>query len=168
VAALPVAPGTAARILDAGSGSGRDARAFRQLGHVVEAFDASTSMVDATRHYAEVPTRLMLFEDFAWEHLFDGIWACASLLHIAREDLVAVIRRLRDHLAPGGVIYMSFKHGHTDRHENGRTFTDLTESQLSKITEEIGNLESLALWLSSDARPDRAATVWVNALVRRC
>jgi len=39
LAALPVNDGKLARILDAGSGSGRDALSFRLLGYAVEAFD---------------------------------------------------------------------------------------------------------------------------------
>jgi 2-polyprenyl-3-methyl-5-hydroxy-6-metoxy-1,4-benzoquinol methylase len=39
------------RILDAGCGSGRDTKAFAELGYRVEAFDASAEMVRmASRH----------------------------------------------------------------------------------------------------------------------
>ena len=86
LAAVPSRPDGPARILDAGSGSGRDTQAFRVSGHEVEAFDASPAMVSATQAHAAVPTRLMRFEDFAWEHSFEGIWACASLLHVALVD----------------------------------------------------------------------------------
>ena len=77
LAAVPSRVIGSARILDAGSGSGRDALAFLRLGHAVEAFDASPTMMAATQAHAGVPTRLMRFEDFAWEHPFEGIWACA-------------------------------------------------------------------------------------------
>lgn len=94
LSALPTTAVKTARILDAGSGSGRDALAFRLLGHSVEAFDASPQMVAATISHARVPARQMRFEDFAWEHPFDGIWACASLLHVAQKDLQQVVSRL--------------------------------------------------------------------------
>jgi SAM-dependent methyltransferase len=68
LAVMPLHQGSPARILDAGSGFGRDASAFRRLGHEVEACDASPAMVAATQKHAGVPTRLMRFEDFAWEH----------------------------------------------------------------------------------------------------
>ncbi len=78
LAALPPAAAGSARILDAGSGSGRDALAFRLAGHAVEAFDASPEMVAATRTHSAVPTRQMPFEDFAWKHSFEGICATRS------------------------------------------------------------------------------------------
>lgn len=58
-------------------------------------------MVAATQAHSGVLTRLMWFEDFAWEHPFEGIWACASLLHVAEADLPRVIDRLAAHLVPG-------------------------------------------------------------------
>src|SRR5690625_3014932 len=104
---LPGADVAPVRILDAGSGSGRDALAFRLLKYDVEAFDASPAMVAATREYAGVPTRQMLFEDFAWEHPFEGIWACASLLHVAEADLPQALHRLAARLVGGGALYLS-------------------------------------------------------------
>ena len=70
LAAVPARNEGPPRILDAGAGSGRDCKAFRNLGYEVEAFDASPSMVAATREYAGVLTRQMRFEDFDWEHPF--------------------------------------------------------------------------------------------------
>ena len=70
LAAVPARLDGPTRILDAGSGSGRDALAFRLLGHDVEAFDASPAMVAATQARAGIPTRQMRFEEFAWEHPF--------------------------------------------------------------------------------------------------
>jgi 2-polyprenyl-3-methyl-5-hydroxy-6-metoxy-1,4-benzoquinol methylase len=45
---------------------------------------------------------------------YDGIWCCASLLHVERDALPSVVGALRDALKPGGVMYVSFKHGETD------------------------------------------------------
>lgn len=104
--AVPSRPEGPARILDAGSGSGRDALAFRVLAYDVKAFDASPAMVAATQAHGSVPTRLMQFEDFAWEHPFEGIWACASLLHVSTVDLPKVIDRPAAHLVPGGALYL--------------------------------------------------------------
>ncbi|PKL99061.1 MAG: SAM-dependent methyltransferase, partial [Gammaproteobacteria bacterium HGW-Gammaproteobacteria-7] len=56
-AAVPARAEGPARILDAGSGSGRDALAFRGLGYDVKAFDASPAMVAATQAHSAVETR---------------------------------------------------------------------------------------------------------------
>ena len=120
LAAVPARADGPARILDAGSGSGRDALAFRVLGYDMKAFDASPAMVAATQAHAAVETRRMRFEDFTWEHSFEGIWACASLLHVAYADLPGVVDRLAAHLVPDGALYLSFKRGTGERVKDGR------------------------------------------------
>lgn len=155
------------RILDAGSGSGRDSLAFRRAGFSVEAFDASPEMVQATQTYANVPTRIMKFEHFAWDHSFEGIWACASLLHVAEAHLAAVLDKLSGHLVTNGVLYLSFKLGNGVRYTGGRRFTDMTEESLGKVLDRITGLIQFEIWQSQDRRPERAAERWVNALVKK-
>lgn len=165
LAAVPARPDGPARILDAGSGSGRDALAFRVLGHDVRAFDASPAMVAATQAHAAVETRLMRFKDFAWEHSFESVWACASLLHVADADLPGVVDRLAAHLVPGGALYLSFKRGTGERVKDGRRFTDMTAETLAALLDECGAFNEPDIWESRDCRPDRASEVWVTAVV---
>ncbi|WP_218139946.1 class I SAM-dependent methyltransferase [Loktanella fryxellensis] len=162
---LPARKNGPARILDAGSGSGRDALSFRLSGYDVSAFDASPAMLAATQAHAAVRTRLMRFEDFAWEHPFEGIWACASLLHVSKLDLPKVIDRLAAHLVPEGALYMSFKQGTGERVTDGRRFTDLTGTRLAAILRRCGIFGEPDIWESRDRRPYRASEVWVNAIV---
>jgi len=164
---LPHRHSAAGRLLDAGCGAGRDARAFATVGYDVAAFDASPAMVAATEDYAGVPVRCMRFESFAWEHPFDGIWACASLLHVAEEDLPDVLSRLARHLLPGGVLYMSFKLGTGRLIKDGRRFTDMTEAGLGAIIDGCSGLVGQEMWRSADRRPDRGSDTWLNALARR-
>ncbi len=167
LAALPIVNCTTARILDAGSGSGRDALAFRSLGYDVEAFDASPAMVAATQKHAGVPSRQMRFEDFVCEAEFDGIWACASLLHVAEADLPQVMDRLAVHLTHGGALYVSFKRGTGERVKDGRRFTDMNERRLVALLDGGGAFGEPEIWQSRDCRPDRASEVWVNAVVKK-
>lgn len=165
LAAVPARADGPARILDAGSGSGRDALAFRVSGYDVKAFDASPAMVAATQAHAAVETRLMRFEDFAWEHSFEGIWACASLLHVAVVDLPGVIDRLSAHLVLDGALYLSFKRGTGERAKGGRRFTDITAESLLALLDGCGVFGEPDIWESRDCRPERASEVWVNAVV---
>lgn len=167
LAAVPGRNGQPSRILDAGSGSGRDALAFRLLGHAVEAFDASRAMVAESQRHAGVPTRQLRLEDFAWEHPFEGIWACASLLHVAEADLPEVIDRLGAHLTPLGALYLSFKRGEGERVKDRRRFTDMSEDRLAALLDGCGALGRPDIWQSRDCRPDRASEVWVNAVVKK-
>ena len=167
LAAVPSRPDGPARILDAGSGSGRDALAFRLLGYDVMAFDASLAMVAATQAHASVPTRLMQFEDFTWEHPFEGIWACASVLHVSTVDLPKVIDRLAAHLVPDGALYLSFKRGTGERVKDGRRFTDMRAESLAALLDGCGAFSQPTIWESRDCRPDRASEVWVNSVVKK-
>ena len=167
LAAVPARADGPARILDAGSGSGRDALAFRVSDYDVKAFDASPAMVAATQAHAAVETRLMRFEDFTWEHSFEGVWACASLLHVADADLPGVVDRLAGHLVPDGALYLSFKRGTGERVKDGRRFTDMTAESLAALLDGSGAFHKPDIWESRDCRPGRASEVWVNSVVKK-
>nr|QQZ48807.1 class I SAM-dependent methyltransferase [Phenylobacterium glaciei] len=70
-------------MLDAGCGSGRDALAFRGLGFQVTAFDGSSRMVEMAQAHTGLKVLHMDFSQVAWVAAFDGIWSCASLLHVS-------------------------------------------------------------------------------------
>src|SRR4051794_15911309 len=82
---LPHVP-PAGCILDAGSGSGRDSKAFLERGYSVVSLDASEAMVIATSRLTGQAARLMTFDEMPFVERFDGIWACASVLHVSRVD----------------------------------------------------------------------------------
>lgn len=153
-------------ILEAGCGSGRDARAFALAGYAVTAFDGSAKMVELAAAHAGLPVLHKRFEDADWSGEFDGIWSCASLLHVPRHDLNDVMRRLAQALKPGGVWFMSFKHGRTERYAHERHFTDMDEELLASAIADA-SLEVVELWVSNDDRPGRSQEKWTNAIARR-
>ena len=57
---------------------------------------------------------------------YDGIWACASILHLPKKELKEVFKKMLTALKPGGRIYTSFKYGEYEGERNGRYFTDFT------------------------------------------
>jgi SAM-dependent methyltransferase len=153
-------------ILDAGCGSGRDALAFRTAGYNVTAFDASAQMCRMARQYAQVQVIHMTFQEVMWRGAFDGIWACASLLHVPCVELSKVLRRLFHALRPSGVLYASFKHGSGERIVDGRHFTNMTELELGPLLKTIG-FSSAKYWITDDVRPGRTSEQWLNALAHR-
>ncbi len=159
-----LAPG--ARVLDAGCGSGRDAKAFQEMGYQVEAFDASPAMVELAREHTGLPVKVMSFEDVDWKEEFDGIWCCASLLHVPAVELPGVMRRLADALKPGGVWYVSFKYGDGEREVDGRRFTDMDEVVLRRMLGAVPGIEIKSLWMTQDKRPGRDE-VWLNGMVQK-
>ena len=151
------------RLLDAGCGSGRDAKAFAEKSYNVDAFDASPALAKLASDYTGLSVEVMSFLDFDRHQHYDGIWACASLLHVPEADLPQALQRLWRGLKPNGVLYVSFKHGTAEREHGGRVFTDATEGQLRAWTKALEGVASTDIWLTTDQRPDRQEE-WVNGL----
>jgi SAM-dependent methyltransferase len=163
---LPRIP-TGGHILDAGCGSGRDARAFVGRGYRVTAFDASPELADLASGYIGQELLVMRLEDVDWRETFDGVWACASLLHVRYPALPEVMLRLGHALKPGGVLYASFKYGQGMREHNGRLFTDLDEAGLDTLLARVPGLNLAETWVTGDLRPERASESWLNATIVR-
>ena len=153
-------------ILDAGCGSGRDALAFHRAGYQVTAFDASQEMCGLARQYTKLPIIQMAFQEMKWRDEFDGIWACATLLHVPRKELPDVCKLLARALRVDGILYASFKHGSGERVTDGRLFTDLIQPELQLLLRSTG-LTLLECWTNKDVRPGRGNEEWLNALARR-
>lgn len=155
-----------ARILDAGCGSGRDTKAFSERGYEVEAFDASPALATRARQLTGKSVEVMRFRELNTVEKYDGIWCCASLLHVPENELSDVMARLARALKPGGVWYLSFKYGRGERVKDGRRFTDMDEALLRKIVAGVG-VEIEKVWLTGDARPGREAERWLNGFLVR-
>jgi SAM-dependent methyltransferase len=153
-------------ILDAGCGSGRDAREFKRRGYVVTAIDASPAMARVAAEVIGQPVEVLRFEDMAYTEVFDGIWASASLLHVPRARIDEMFRRFSRALRPGGVWYMSFKKGEGERLDCGRFFNDYDEWSLGELLRRHHDLEVMRLWRTGSLEPGGEERTWVNALVR--
>ena len=153
-----------AAILDAGCGSGRDALKFKDLGFNVSAFDASIEMVKAAIELTGLQVAQMNFEELSLSQKYDGIWACASLLHVERKNLKNVMINLAKFLNEGGIMYSSFKYGETERQKGERYFNDMNEALLRELISDIPSLKYTEAWISSDARKNRSSESWLNCI----
>jgi len=156
-----------AAILDAGCGSGRDALQFKDLGFNVSAFDASIEMVKAATKLTGLQIAQMNFEQISLPQKYDGIWACASLLHVKRKNLKNVLVNLAKALNEGGIIYCSFKYGETERQKGERYFNDMNEALLKEIISDVPSLKFTEAWKSRDARKDRSSEFWLNCILTK-
>ena len=157
----------ASHILDAGCGSGRDAVYFKQQGFTVSAFDASAELARLASSRPQQAVAVQRFEQLNEHEKYDGIWCCASLLHVANNNLAAVFGLLQQALKPKGVLYASFKYGDTERQDHGRHFTDMNEARLTALINDVNGLTLNKMWLTQDKRPDRNHETWLNALLFR-
>jgi len=165
---LPLLP-AGGHILDAGCGTGRDSAAFIERGFRVMACDASRAMVDMARARIGKPVFHLSFQQLQFDHEFDGIWACASLLHVPRQQMADVFAGLHDCLVPDGVLYASFKEGTGENFREGRLFNDYDEESLRAFVEGLPQWSPwavLKLWPTADIGQHRAKVRWVHVLLR--
>ncbi|MDC9522850.1 class I SAM-dependent methyltransferase [Pseudoalteromonas sp. Angola-31] len=153
-------------VLDAGCGSARDAAYFKSQGFSVSAFDASPALAKLASNYLQQPVEVKTFQELECVNKYDGIWCCASLLHVPKAELPQVFLNLQNALKPNGVLYVSFKYGTQERVHNGREFTDLTEQLLSSLLNQHTQLSIVKHWQSVDQRPGRESEVWLNAIIK--
>ena len=162
---LPLIP-KHSHILDAGCGSARDAMYFKQQGFTVSAFDASPELAKLASNYLQQAVEVKTFQQLNCTSKYDGIWCCASLLHVSKVELPQVFLKLQNALKPNGVLYVSFKYGTQERVHNGREFTDLNEDGLTALIAHHTELKILKQWQTVDQRPERESEVWLNALIK--
>jgi methyltransferase domain len=156
-----------AALLDCGCGSGRDTKYFLEKGYDVIAIDGSKELCMKASNLTGIDIKHMFFQDINFDKRFDGIWACASLLHLSKEDLIEVINKLKLAMTSRGVLYISFKYGEFCGIRNGRYFLDLTEGVLNKIIGIVGGLKVKETYISVDVRPGRENEKWLNAIITK-
>jgi 2-polyprenyl-3-methyl-5-hydroxy-6-metoxy-1,4-benzoquinol methylase len=108
--AFAAAVGAEGAVLEIGSAGGRDAIALEERGLTVRRTDVTPAFVELMRSRGYDAEVLDPLTD-ALGGPYDGVWASACLLHVAREDLPTVLGRLAGAVRPGGVLGMSLKEG---------------------------------------------------------
>ena len=154
-------------ILDFGCGSGRDTKYFLGRGFKVDAIDGSENLCKIAYENTGIEVRNMLFSDLDADEIYDGIWACSSILHLPKVELRDVFRRMIRALKKGGYIYTSFKYGEAEGLRKGRYFTDFTEETFREFIREMPETEVIDEWLSADVRPGRNEEKWLNIILKK-
>ena len=155
------------KILDLGCGSGRDSLAFLRKGYQVEAVDGSSELCRLASEFIGQPVRCMDFEELDYEEEFDGVWACASLLHVEKSRILSVLAKVHRALKPGGVMYFSFKRGTSERMAGERFFNDYTEDTVKNLFTTENGWQLLDLFITGDGREGREEEQWVNGVMRK-
>lgn len=156
-----------ATILDFGCGSGRDTKAFLDAGYKVDATDGSVEMCKVASAFTGIEVKQMLFSELDAVDKYDGIWACASILHCNKDELVDVINRMIFALHSNGIIYTSFKYGEGEVWRGERFYTDFTENSFTEFMKQFPSLVIEKMWISSDVRPGREEEKWLNIILRK-
>ena len=151
-------------ILDIGFGSGRDSLYFSKK-YEVYSIDP---LEEFCKHALELGLKNVCckrVQDIEYLDMFDGIWACASLLHIPTYEMVDVLNKCYCALKENGVMYCSFKHGEFEGERNGRFFLDLIEERFRQFVERT-KFKILEVCITEDVRTDRTER-WLNVVLRK-
>lgn len=152
-------------ILDLGCGSGRDSLEFIKQGYNVTAVDGSKELSIAASKLIEQEVICSKFEELQLTEKFHGIWACASLLHVNRKDILDVIKNTSSNLKDNGVFYMSFKYGEKEYiDEKGRYFNCYTEETFNELISKVEGLDIMKIYKTIDIVPGRGDIIWLNIL----
>ncbi len=139
-----------AYVLDLGCGTGRDSLYFKEKGFKVKCIDGSVNMCKIASEALGQEVENKNYFDIDYKDLFDGVFACASLLHLKDEDLKIVLKKIYDSLKFNGIMYASFKYGNDERFEDGRYFNDMTLDKFNKLMNDSGcNFEIVKAWNTS-------------------
>ncbi|MGC4111678.1 MAG: methyltransferase domain-containing protein [Nocardioides sp.] len=161
------------RVLEIGSGSGRDAVALERAGLSVRRTDITPAFVRMLReagHEADQldPLHDDLLDPAAPSEQYDGVWADASLLHVDRDDLPVVLSRLAVVTKPGGGLFVSVKEGDGEQwsiHGNvtaPRFFTFWRDEPLRSVLAAAGwRVHEVTRTTGRDGEP------WLEVLARR-
>ena len=153
-----------AEVLDLGCGSGRDTLLLEEYGFYVTPMDGSEEMCKLAEVNTDKEVLQMTYDEMEFDDVFDGIWACASLIHLTEDEMRKVMKKLVQALKENGVLYFSVHKGDRDGIYHGRYFHDYNRRELQSLMEEYPELEVVDIWTTQDVRSEK---LWLNVLARK-
>ena len=156
-----------AKILDFGCGSGRDTKYFIEKGFRAEGVDGSEELCRIASENTGTTVRHMMFNELDEIDTYDGIWACASILHLPKSELRDVLMKMIRAVKDGGYLYVSFRHGDFEGYINDRYFSYFTEEGFEEFIGDLQEIKIVDKWVSEDVRPDRREMKWLNLILRK-
>jgi SAM-dependent methyltransferase len=167
--------GGSGRVLEIGSGGGRDAVALEQRGVSVRRTDVAKGFVELLRKNGfEADLLDPLTDDLTDPRHpgtpYDGIWACASLIHVARQDFGTVLRRLAEVARSGAPLHVSVREGDgEDVSTHGSTAAPRRYVETYWCEPSLRSALTDAGWAVSEVRrySGRPGDLWLSVRARR-
>ena len=153
-----------AKILDVGSGSGRDVCYFQKQGYQATALEPSKNLCREIRKVFSGEIVCSDIQNYRPAERYDGIWACASLIHLKEEEVLHFFEKIDLYLEDSGIIYVSGKNGiQSGKAGDGRYFLEFTEHLVEKILTVNKQLKLEQLWYTEDVS-GRRGFWWMNVI----
>lgn len=165
------------KILDLGCAAGRDSLYFKSAGFHVIGVDLSEKLLSIARkkdpkiEFIKQDIRKLTFS----VRSFDGIWACAVLLHLKRKEAYKALNDIYKLLKPNGILFIMIKIGTgekdiTEKLSSGKSrhFTLFQTSEIRKQLEETGfKIVEFYQWNSRDRWPEKRDVEWLSCFARK-
>lgn len=130
------------KILNIGSGPGRDGLLLKERGFEVICLDASEAMIQLCQEKG-LQSVVGDFIALPFENnSFDGAWAYTSLLHVPKADISKALHEIQRILKVGGVLGLGLIEGETEEYRTSsgvnmpRWFSFYTKKEIEKILAE--------------------------------
>ena len=154
-------------VIDMGCGSGRDVVAFSDMGFRVIGIDASEELVYLAQERLGINAFTADMSTWLQGDKYDGIWCCASLMHLDEAECRQFFINLNCNLKKGGVLYFSVKSGiKTGTDEEGRYMRDFTEEDIRELISYVEGLTIKEYWYTDDIL-NRRDFRWLNVIAQR-
>ena len=156
---------TDALVLDLGCGAGRDVAALENRGcHVIGA-DLSIGLLrEAERrvsgNFIQADMRIVPFASAQ----FDGVWMCASLLHIPRRQAAAVMAQVYRVMGWGSVLYIAVKQGNGENWQDRDAPRFFTYYQPNEI---VNTIQNAGFSIEASWKEKTLGRDWVNIIARK-
>ncbi|HEX5942982.1 MAG TPA: class I SAM-dependent methyltransferase [Anaerolineales bacterium] len=96
------------RVLSAACGAGRYDGMLLEAGHIVTGIDQSAGMLArAKEHFPQAHYQKMGLQEMDFHEAFDGAICMDALEHVCPEDWPGIMKRFREALKPGGLLYFT-------------------------------------------------------------
>lgn len=138
---------TNGKLLEIGCGSGRDASFMIKNNYDIIAIDGSKNMInEAKKIHPNLSNNLfhkILPNELTFDEKFDGIYSIATLMHLTKNDLKAVLLKIFNLLKENGFFLMSVSLFRNDVDKNGydekgRFFLILTKNEWLNMCRDAG------------------------------
>ena len=146
-------------ILDLGCGSGRDSKYFLAHGYTVRAIDGSEKLCELASEYIGQKVDYMKFDELSDVETYDGIWACASILHVEREDLPNILRKM----------ITALKEGDREVVQDGKYYNYINKEILEAMLREVDPDSQIVEYYenSTVANVNRPPATWGSYLIKK-
>ncbi|NPE26391.1 class I SAM-dependent methyltransferase [Methanococcoides sp. SA1] len=159
-------------VLDLGCGAGRESEKFTQSGLTVIGLDPAEELIKiAKQNSPNTAFSVGYAQNLPFENeTFNGIWACASLIHIPKKDLSITLKEIYRTMKPGAIFYADFKQDEENLREEtikdsryGGVKKFFSFYQKSEINKELkgANFNILKVW-GKDIDNPYATNTWMS------